>query len=256
MSRDRRPRRTRQRFEGTIAGLGLHRRHPHRARPLAGVPVRGVRRRHGRTRRRPPAAAGARVGRWPTSCRRRTPSTRCASSPCRSGSPRRYGACPPGSLLVSAFTTAGRPPLGWLLRAVPATVAASPAWASAVDPVRPGAAAGGADPRQRRWGPVLVVRRAGPAPDRLDARQLGRHRPRRPGPGRPPGAVRVQLDTHPSVTHPRRFDRGAAGQPSRSPSENGRLRAVLADHRLAGGGPGPHPTVEVRHAPRTARRRR
>ena len=34
-----------------------------------------------------------------------------------------------------SFTVGGRPPLGRLLRAAPARVASSPAWASVVDPV-------------------------------------------------------------------------------------------------------------------------
>jgi hypothetical protein len=37
--------------------------------------------------------------------------------------------------LALAFTSGRRLPLGWLLRAVPGPVAASPAWAGAVDPV-------------------------------------------------------------------------------------------------------------------------
>src|SRR4051812_40763035 len=37
--------------------------------------------------------------------------------------------------LALTFSVGRRPPLGWLLRAVPGPVASSPAWASAVDPV-------------------------------------------------------------------------------------------------------------------------
>jgi hypothetical protein len=37
--------------------------------------------------------------------------------------------------LALSFTTGGRLPLGWLLRAVPRRLAASPAWAGLVDPV-------------------------------------------------------------------------------------------------------------------------
>jgi len=133
MSRTRRPRRTRQRFEGTIAGLGC--------------------------------TGGTRIvlGHWPVSSFgafadvmvERADGHRLLLAPGRQVAdfvqatytfdevrlvPVQVRVTPPvwrvsAGPLELAFTTAGRPPLGWLLRAVPAVVAASPAWASAVDPV-------------------------------------------------------------------------------------------------------------------------
>ena len=170
----------------------LHRRHPDRPRPLAGLPPSA---RSPTSMVSTPTVTGlllAPAGRSPTACRRPTPSTRCASS-------RSHVRVTPPVWRVPRAPRAhlhrrGPPAAGRLLRAVPAAVAASPAWASVVDPVARVAPAGGADPRQRRRRPARVVRRARPAPDRLDARQLGRRRPRRPRPGRPTGAVRLQLD--------------------------------------------------------------
>lgn len=84
--------------------------------------------------------------------------------------------------LTLQFTTGGRTPLGRLLRAVPASIAATPAWASAVDPIArlvlPGVrATGSAGGGRREWYGARDLHRIVAASGSLDGTVLGRLAP-------------------------------------------------------------------------------
>ena len=124
--------------------------------------------------------------------------------------------------LELTFTAAGRPPLGWLLRAVPAAVAASPAWASAVDPVArvllPGVRTrGSAGGGRREWYGARDLHRIVSMHGSWDGADLGDLAPVDP----PARFGFSSTPTRPSLD-PRRVDRRAARLSPGGPSLRGR----------------------------------
>ena len=90
--------------------------------------------------------------------------------------------CVAAGPLALTFTVGARPPLGRLLRAVPARVASSPAWASAVDPVArlvlPGVRTrGSAGGGRREWYGARDLHRIASMHGSWDGADLGRLAP-------------------------------------------------------------------------------
>ena len=100
--------------------------------------------------------------------------------------------------LALTFDVGGRPPLGWVLTAVPRGLARARWWTTLQDPiarvtmdgVRTRGTAGGG---RREW-----YSAHGPAPDQVGQRPVRRRGTRRAPPGDPAGALRLRL--HPGGT--------------------------------------------------------